>query len=230
MEVYKLPTIGLAVTGDELVRPGESLIKGQIFESNSVTIETALNQKGYSVNQLSFLPDQFEATKIELKKLVDKNDVLIVTGGISVGDYDFVWGGLKELGCEILYYKIKQKPGKPMLLGKIGQKYVFALPGNPYAALSCTYQYVFAALDQLSGRTKPGLLQIKLAMAHDYNKKGDRAEFLKASISGGNVSILGAQASSMLSSFVEANAQVYVPDNVNVLREGDVVDVYLLPG
>ena len=228
LKVVCTPRIAMAVTGDELVQPGNKLETGQIYESNSITIETAAASTGYQVDGVVNLEDTFEATKNAIDQLTKMHDVLLLTGGISVGDYDFVWRSLNELGCDIYFYKVKQKPGKPLLVGKLGDCNIFALPGNPYAALSCYYQYVVTALDLLAGKEKAGLLQLNLPLAHAYFKKGDRAEFLKAKIEEGKVTILGAQASSMLSAFTDANAQVYIPWDVNELTENSLVEVSIL--
>lgn len=228
VEVIKQPKVGMAVTGDELIQPGNSLESGQIYESNSITIQSVAESTGYLVSNTAFLNDDFEETRSSIEELVKSNDVLILTGGISVGDYDFVWKSLDELGCEVLFYKVKQKPGKPLLVGKLGECAIFALPGNPYAALSCFYQYVLPALDLMSGKEEIGLQTMNLPLAHDYIKKGDRAEFLKAKLSNGRVSILGSQASSMLSAFTEANAIVYLPSEVNELKKDELVEIGLL--
>ena len=228
IEVIKQPKIAMAITGDELIQPGNALQSGQIYESNSITIQSVAESTGYSVSNTAFLNDDFEETRSSIEQLVKSNDILILTGGISVGDYDFVWKSLDELGCEVLFYKVKQKPGKPLLVGKLGDCAIFALPGNPYAALSCYYQYVLPALDLMSGKEEIGLQTMSLPLAHDYIKKGDRAEFLKAKLSNGIVSILGSQASSMLSAFTEANAIVYLPAEVNELKKDELVEIGLL--
>lgn len=228
LKVVCKPRIALAITGDELVKPGNALKAGQVYESNSVTIEAAAEATGYRVRGVVNLADDFEATKEAIYQLANMNDVLMLTGGISVGDYDFVWRSLQELGCEVFFYKVKQKPGKPLLVGQLGDCKVLALPGNPYAALSCYYQYVLMGLDLLSGKTPAGMIDLQLPLAHDYHKKGDRAEFLKAKIHEGKVTILGAQASSMLSAFTDANAQVYIPWEVNELKQGNRVTCFLL--
>lgn len=226
--VIKTPSLAMAVTGDELIQPGGELETGKIFESNSITIHSVAKETGYNIESLKFIKDDFQATKNEIKELVNAHDVLLLTGGISVGDYDFVWKSLEELGCEVLFYKVRQKPGKPLLVGKLGNCSVFALPGNPYAALSCYYQYVLPALDLLSGKKEVGLTNMSLPMKEEYLKNGDRAEFLKAMIVKGEVVILGKQASSMLASFTDANAIAYIPENINELKVGDLVEIGLL--
>jgi len=142
VRVYQKPTVGIIVTGNELVQPGEKLSFGQIYECNSIMLETALlnancNQvKKYQVN------DDFENTRNILQKAILDNDLVLVSGGISVGDYDFVGSALNSLGVETLFYKVNQKPGKPLFVGKLKDKIIFALPGNPAASLTCFYIYV----------------------------------------------------------------------------------------
>src|SRR5690606_30631901 len=125
-----------------------------IYESNSFMIQAAFRSIGYEAT-IDGVKDDFEATKQQFATLISTNDLIIATGGISVGDYDYVGKALEELGTEQLFYKVKQKLGKPLYLGKNGTSYIFGLPGNPGAALSCFYMYVAPVLAQLTGRRIP---------------------------------------------------------------------------
>ncbi|HBK82855.1 MAG TPA: molybdopterin molybdenumtransferase MoeA [Flavobacterium sp.] len=116
--VYDKPKVGIIVTGDELVRAGEQLPKGAIYESNSVMLEAALQQMGIKKVKIYGVKDTLKATKKVIKNNLDKFDVVLVSGGISVGDYDFVKEALWSNGVEELFYKINQKPGKPLFFGK----------------------------------------------------------------------------------------------------------------
>ena len=164
-----------------------------------------------------------------LDQAISNNDVILVSGGISVGDYDFVGKALNELGIEPLFYKVKQKPGKPLFFGKNEEKIIFALPGNPAAALSCFYIYVLPALERLSGNTLFSLHRLKAFSVSDFIKKGDRAQFVKAIYNNGIVEILEGQNSSMLHTFALANALVYLPETSGSIIKNDVVEVILLP-
>ena len=228
VKVYQKPRIGIVVTGNELVKPGQALEFGKVFESNGIMLESALSEAYFEKVTLYEVNDDFENTKNKLKEALSANEVVLVSGGISVGDYDFVALALKALEVETLFHKINQKPGKPLFAGKQKDKIIFALPGNPAAALTCFYVYVLPTLSILSGK-EPNYNQTKsIALAHDYSVRNTRSQFLKASIENEEVTILSHQASSMLNSFALSNGLVFVPDGIYQLKKGDRVAVYLL--
>lgn len=228
VKVYQKPSIGIVVTGNELVKPDEPLTYGKVYESNSIMLASALKEAYFDAVTLYEVNDDFENTKNKLAEALSDNDVVLVSGGISVGDYDFVARALKELEVETLFYKVNQKPGKPLFAGKTKDKIVFALPGNPAAALTCLYVYVLPALSIISGKA-PNFNQSKpIAISHDYSVRNSRCQFLKANIVNDEVSILSHQASSMLNSFAVSNGLVFVPNGTYELKKGDKVEVYLL--
>lgn len=229
VEVYPKPKLGIIVTGNELVQAGQKLDKGQIYESNSSMLVAALEQCGYSSITVKRVPDNLQQTIETIQELMKGVDALIISGGISVGDYDFVGKALQKLNVEQLFYKVKQKPGKPLYFGKKDNCLVFALPGNPAASLVCYYNYVLPSLHKMSGRITNGLIQKEFHMNNSYFKKGDRAQFLKAHASDNEVEILEGQSSAMLHTFSIANALVYLPASINELKKGDLVKTYLLP-
>ncbi len=149
--VFKKPKIGLVTTGNELIKAGQPLTYGKIYESNSGMLYTGLLSLGYTDATLYKVKDNYNSTVTILDKVISENCLILITGGISVGDYDFVGKALLELGTEQLFYKVKQKPGKPLFFGKIKNKPIFALPGNPASALSNFYGDVHTALEKLSG-------------------------------------------------------------------------------
>lgn len=227
--VFKKPNIALVTTGNELIEAGQPLTPGKIYESNSTMLQNALyNLKFYDIT-LHKIDDNYETTKSKLMSVINENDLVIATGGISVGDYDFVGKALQELQVEELFYKVKQKPGKPLYFGKKEHTLIFALPGNPAAALSCFYAYVYIALQKMMDR--PGIeLPIVLAKSKsNFIKRGDRPQFLKAIYSNENVEILEGQNSSMLQTFALSNALVFIPETVSEININDVIEVMLLP-
>jgi len=230
VKVTRKPKISVLVTGSELAKPGTKLKFGQVYECNSDSLTAAIQQTGFTVNEISSIPDDYELTKQTLDDAITTNEVLVISGGISVGDYDFVGKALKELEVEQVYYKIKQKPGKPMFFGKKGNTLIFALPGNPSAAILCYYQYVLMALKKRSGAINNyGIREIKLSLMNDFVKKGDRAQFLKAKITEEGVDALGSQSSAMLNTFAVSDGLIYVPHDVNEIKAGSYVSVHLLP-
>jgi len=226
--VYRKPKIAVIATGNELVPAGEKLTPGKIYESNSHMIQAALKSIGFECS-IHKVVDDFEATKTLFTQLISENDLLIAAGGISVGDYDFVGKALEELNTETLFYKVKQKPGKPLYLGKNSETYIFGLPGNPGAALSCFYIYVSVALAQLTGRKSPFVIPKIARLGHDYSKPAGLTQFLKANITGDTVRILSHQSSAMLNVYTDTNCIARLEEKETDWKDGDEITVYLIP-
>ena len=227
-KVFQKPNVGIVVTGNELTKPGEPLEYGKVYESNGIMLATALKEAYFEKVTLYEVNDDFENTKNKLAEALSENEVVLVSGGISVGDYDFVARALKELEVETLFYKVNQKPGKPLFAGKTKDKIVFALPGNPAGALTCFYVYVLPTLSILMGKAPNYNQSQPISIAHDYSVRNTRSQFLKANIVNDEANVLSHQASSMLNSFAVSNGLVFVPDGIYELKKGDKVEVYLL--
>jgi len=229
VSVFKKPNIAIVTTGNELIEAGQDLTYGKIYESNSkMLLSTLYSLKFYDVT-LHKVEDDYDKTVSTLKSVTTENDLVIITGGISVGDYDFVGKALKQLQVEELFYKVKQKPGKPLFFGKKGDTQIFALPGNPAAALSCFYVYVYIALQKMMNRKDLELARIEGKSISEFEKKGDRPQFLKAIYNEGEVEILEGQNSSMLQTFALSNVLVYAPEALTKIAIGDTIEVIQLP-
>ncbi|MCH9659453.1 MAG: molybdopterin molybdotransferase MoeA [Bacteroidetes bacterium] len=227
--VYEKPSIAIVVTGNELVIPGNPLSFGEIYESNGAMLAAVLRELGYKSVSVLTVKDDYQCTKKTLKDTIENYDLTIVTGGVSVGDYDFVGKALNDLKVEEIFYKVKQKPGKPLFFGKKGSASIFGLPGNPAAALSCFYMYVYSHLKKMEGAINTNLLSISMPLVSDYTVKGDRAQFLKAKIVDGGVEVLGGQSSAMLRTFGEANALVFLPEGTKHISKDQHVKTIVLP-
>lgn len=225
--VYTLPKICVIATGSELVKLGQPLKEGQIYESNTHMLNAAIQQLGISPI-IYVVKDDVTRTEQLIKEALENNDFLILSGGISVGDYDFVKESLLNNQVKELFYKIKQKPGKPLFFGKKDKNIVFALPGNPAAALNCFYMYVLPAINISMGSNAPFLPKVKLPLAQKFIKKEGRAQFLKAVINENDVNLLEGQDSDALQSFAIANGLVYIPAETVSIEQYELVDVYLL--
>ncbi len=228
VEVNRIPKIVIIVTGSELIEPGKPLELGQIYESNGVMLKAGLANFGYTQVDIHKLSDDFQATKASFKTALQAYDIILVSGGISVGDYDFVHTAMQANGVQEVFYKVNQKPGKPLYFGTKNNTYVFGLPGNPASSLSCFYIYVLQALHKWSGLEGQALLAIKMPLAKTYIKKGNRAQFLKARVEQNQVVILDGQASSMIHSFASANALAYMPEEITDCQQGSIVTTYLI--
>jgi molybdopterin molybdotransferase len=227
--VYHKPSIAIVVTGNELKAPGIPLAHGEIYESNGAMLWAVLSELGYTKTSIIAVADDYDRTKNTLEEAIDTHDVVIVTGGVSVGDYDFVGKALVDIDVKEIFYKVKQKPGKPLFFGKKDQVSIFGLPGNPAAALSCFYMYVYPLLKKSEGATNTKMPTISMPLLTDYTVKGNRAQFLKASIQDEGVQILGGQSSAMLRAFGQTNVLVFLPENTSEIKKGELVKTILLP-
>jgi molybdopterin molybdotransferase len=228
VKVYPNPSVSIIITGNELQQPGEQLEYGQVYESNSFALKAALKQLQIGDVKVFYATDKLEIVTDALKEALEQSDVVLLTGGISVGDYDFVLQAATECGVGKLFHKIKQRPGKPLYFGKRESKLVVGLPGNPSSVLTCFYQYVIPALEKLSKR-KLGLRSLKIRLAKAFQKNTGLTHFLKGFYDGKTAMFLDAQESYRLSSFAKANCLIQIDEDITSLKEGELVDVYLLP-
>lgn len=225
INVFKKPKVAIVVTGNELVKAGKKLEKGKIFESNSVMLKAAL--QGIGVNKIKKfrVKDNLKNTKKTLQNCLSKFDVVLVSGGISVGDYDFVKEALLYNGVEELFYTINQKPGKPLFFGKKDKTIVFALPGNPASALSCFYIYVHLALKKTMGFNAVHLNKIKRKITTPFQNTTGKSLFLKGFYDDESVTVLESQSSAMLNTFATANGLIYIPYDNELVTENQEVTV-----
>ena len=220
--VIAKPTVSIIVTGNEIQALDQPLSEGKIYESNSLMIQQAIEAMGISVDQIIQCRDDQDATIEAISKGL-KSDILIVSGGISVGDYDFVEEALESNGVKQIFYKVNQKPGKPLWYGKKGEKQVFALPGNPASTMMCFLIYVAPALRKMmSGLPIQMNFQNRILKKAVQNKFG-KALFLLSTEENGEIEVLQKQASSMLISFALANAILFFPPDQLEIQKGESV-------
>lgn len=226
VSVFKSPKIGIILTGDEIIDLGNELMPGQIFNSNGPALEAYLNKLGIrEINSYKAKDEASEVVKV-IQQALDEVDVLLLTGGISVGDYDFVKSGLEKNGVSQLFYKVKQRPGKPLYCGYKEEKIIFALPGNPASVLSCFIQYVKPILLEWMGNTSAWQKPLLLPVSQDFDKKAGLTFFLKAKNQEGKAVILPGQESFNLLPFGIADGLVEIPDDQEHVEEGSLVAFY----
>lgn len=238
VSVTNKPRVQIILTGNELQTIGTELSFGQIYESNSHTLLAALHLLGINQVEVVRVQDDLSAITNALALALDKADLILMTGGVSVGDYDFVVEATRANEVLQLFHKIKQKPGKPLYIGLKGDKVVCGLPGNPASVLSCFYNYVTLVLDQLSG-TKYALPKIKAILTNDYKKPAGLTHFLKGKFEllsahadeqpVFQVTILEGQESFKMNSFAFANCFVALPEQVTDVKKGEAVFINLFP-
>ena len=228
VQVYRMPDLSIILTGKELQTPGKPLGPGQVYESNSFSLGGVLKQAGVKQVAVFKAEDDLLKLKSELSNALAISDIVLLTGGVSVGDYDFVVEATNLCGVEQIFHKVKQKPGKPLYFGALGNKLIFGLPGNPSSVLSCFYQYVLPAIEAISGRTSPERL-LTAVLKQSYEKNAGLTHFVKGYFEHGEVNILGAQESFRMSSFASANCMICLEEERTSYSEGETVKVYMLP-
>jgi molybdopterin molybdotransferase len=226
--VYPMPKISIIVTGKELQQPGNILEFGQVYESNSYSLSAALKQESIEQIAVYEADDDLNILKSVLQTAIESSDVVLLTGGVSVGDYDFVIEAAAHCGIKQIFHKVKQKPGKPLFFGTKDQKLIFGLPGNPSSVLSCYYNYVLPAVKSLSQKTNT-VMELEAELTHPYSKPAGLTHFLKGKYENGKVTPLNAQESYRLSSFAQANCLICLNETQEHFEKGDTLTIMILP-
>lgn len=227
VRVARSPSVHVVTTGGEFTAPDKPL-PGRIFSSNDVMLASALRMAGLDAT-VSFCADDADRLGDALNRAARMSDLVITTGGASVGDHDLIRPVLEQLGADIHFHGVRQKPGKPMLFATLNNTPVFALPGNPRAVIILYWEYVLPFLRAMQGASDPWPLMDRLPLSTPISLKGERAEFRAAHVRGGKVTLLPDEGSHMLSALTRANVLAYLPLDVRSLNEGDLVEVHHLP-
>ncbi len=227
VSVYKKPFISIIITGNELQQPGKELQYGQVYESNSFMLKAALQQMHFDDVKIYHADDNLERLTSTLDACLNNSDVVLLCGGISVGDYDFVLRATENCSVKKLFHKVKQRPGKPLYFGKKENKIVFGLPGNPSSVLTCFYEYVAEALAIMMKRNTFSKTT-KSALSNDYKKIAGLSFFLKGWLEVDTVIPLDAQESYRLSSYAKANCLIRLEEERTEYKKGEIVEVHVL--
>ncbi|RAI97839.1 molybdopterin molybdotransferase [Chitinophaga skermanii] len=226
--VFASPTVALIITGNELQTPGQPLQHGQVYESSSYMLQAGLQQMGISHLQIFRAKDTLEEVTTQLNAALHAADIVMLTGGVSVGDYDFVVQAANNCGVTPIFHKVKQRPGKPLYFGTKGEKRVFGLPGNPSSVLTCFYIYVWPFIRAAQGQTTE-LKRLQAPLVNECNKKIQLTQFLKGTYIDGQVTILTGQESYRMASYAQSNCLVHLPETPNHYKTNDIVELIILP-
>jgi molybdopterin molybdotransferase len=225
VSVWEIPSVSVVVTGNEIVAPGKTLLPGQVYECNSYSLLSALSQLGIRAN-LFYASDTETDLHHRLEIALETSDLVLVTGGVSVGDYDLVVPTLKALGVDCVFHRLKQKPAKPFYFGTKGEKRIFGLPGNPASVITCWYAWIRPYL--LSAMDVP--LQAVFQQAKltcDYRQKPGLTHFVKAYLQSGTVAVLTGQESYRMDAFANANCFIKTEADTEDLKAGEMVQIIL---
>jgi molybdopterin molybdotransferase len=226
LTVFKKIKVGLFFTGDELVEPGNPLTPGKIYDSNRYTLLGLIQTMGCEVVDLGIVPDDLESTKQALQKAAGQADLVITSGGVSVGEEDHVRIALEQLG-ELKMWRIAMKPGKPLAFGMVGDTPFMGLPGNPVSVFVTCCLFVSPFLKSMQGRVDVSSKSMSITAAFDWPEPGKRQEYLRARVIVGEdgqsaVEIFSHQGSGVLTSTSWAEGLVMIPIGATV-KKGDKV-------
>jgi molybdenum cofactor synthesis domain len=231
LDVFRMPRVGIFVTGDEVLDVGQEKTSDvQIRSSNHISIMGLLESMGVKPTFLGIIKDDKESIKNALNR-IEQFDILISTGGVSVSDKDFTKEAVKELGFDVKFHKVAIKPGKPMMFATKGDKLFFGLPGNPVSCVANFDIFLRPSIKKMMGYkdiVKP-FMRAKL-IAPVKRKSSDRLEFLRGILNLEQellVEALPKQGSHMLTEFRSANCYILVPKGVNEIPAGEFVDVIM---
>ena len=232
VEVYQKVKVAFFSTGDEIISLGTPLLPGQVYDSNRYSLIGLLKRMDLETFDLGVIPDNKKIIEDTLKKASEFADVIITTGGVSVGEADYMKDILKKIG-EILFWKISMKPGRPLAYGKIGGCHYFGLPGNPVSTMVTFYQFVREALLTLSGQSPINPVpMIKAKLLTPIKKMPGRTEFQRGFFVQDHqgefkVSAVKDQGSGILRSMTEANCFIVLPESMGSLEKEHWVDIQL---
>jgi molybdopterin molybdotransferase len=231
ISVYRKLKIAIFSTGDELVQPGNALSGGQIYDSNRFTLVGLLTELGAEILDMGNIRDDKNAVRAALQKASSQADAIITSGGVSVGDADYIKELLDELG-EVVFWKLAMKPGRPLAYGKVGHCHFFGLPGNPVAVMVTFLQFVRNALWELMGQHPKPSFSFQAICTTPIKKAQGRTEFQRGILTQGEdglwtVQTTGEQGSGILSSMSRANCFIVLPMEQGNVEKGSVVEIQL---
>jgi molybdopterin molybdotransferase len=212
-------------TGDELVKLGGNLEPGQIYESNSALLHALVQRFGAIVKSEEHCRDERESLIEAINRGIE-NNVLIISGGVSVGEHDLVKGALHKLGAQIDVWRVAIKPGKPFVFGNIGECLAFGLPGNPVSAFVTFLQFVRPAILKMMGATNLNLPQVPAKLTVDLTNDSDRAHYIRGRLKHGRFTPVGRQESHALFGLSQSNALLRLAVSQS-LKADEIVDVQI---
>ena len=233
VQVYRRPRVAILSTGNELEGLDEPVDPNKIPNSNSYALMGQVQALGIEPVLLGIARDDPEELARYLKRGLEY-DVLLVSGGTSVGVHDYVRPTIEALGAQMLFWRVAMKPGHPVAFGKLGEKIIFGLPGNPVSSMVCFEQFVAPALRHMMGHKRIHRRTIEARLTHDVKHQPGRTEFIRVMLAqeegGYAATSTGAQGSGMLLSMARADGLAVLPADCNGLAAGSTVTVQLLDG
>jgi len=232
LPVTRRPVVAVLSTGDEVVPPGQPLGPGQIWSSNNATLVGLVHAAGAVPLDLGTVPDSLDATVTALRDAVARADAVVSTGGVSVGEYDYVKPAFEALGASMDFWKVLMKPGKPLAFGHAGEVPLFGLPGNPVSCTVNFLQFVRPWLRTALGDPRPFLPVVDAIAGDDFRERPGRARFIRVCLAPDGPRWIahrtGSQGSGVLTSMARAHGLMAVGVEAAAPRVGDAVRVQVI--
>jgi molybdopterin molybdotransferase len=235
LAVRRRPKVAVLATGDELVMPGSEPGPGQIVYSNGYALRALARAEGAETVDLGIAADTMEATTAGIRRARDSGaDILITTGGASVGDHDLVKQSLEAEGVAMAFWRIAMRPGKPMMHGRLGPMRVIGLPGNPVSSYVCAYLFLVPLIRMLSGRARVHHVRETAIVSRDLPANDQREDYLRARLEARDdgqwiATPVTHQDSSLLGNLAAAQALLIRPPFAPAASKGSVCDILRLP-
>lgn len=231
VDVFRPPRFAVFGLGDELTEPGQILEEGKIYNSNLYILNALLKQSGSQITSSSLLKDDPEEIENFLRQALDKADIILSSGGISMGKFDYTKSVFEKLGIQEQFWKIAQKPGKPMFFGTMDEKMIFGLPGNPVSTIIGFFEYVRPVIMEFMGQSQEQLIQVPLKGKYPVETNKYRFLLGNCFLSNGKLVCQPTEqtGSHMLTSFLNSNCIIESPPSDSEIPEGEKVSVLRLP-
>ncbi len=232
IKVYRSPVIGVLATGDELIGIDGKLIAGKVRDSSSYSLSAQIKDMNVEYRRYGIARDDEELLSKNIKKILKECDILILSGGISIGEYDLVKETLEGPGVELLFWRVNQSPGRLLAFFKYDSKFIFCLPGDPASAMICFEMYIRPMIRKSMGYQSLFRPAVDAEAIHDFENKAGRVNFVKVIVERRQGDYLfktgGSEEPGILPLMIRANGIAYLPANMGDVKKGNRIKVFLL--
>ncbi len=230
--VSSAPDIGIISTGDELLEVGSDLKTGTVRDSNSYSLSAQVKEMGIGYTRYGIIADDLRSLEENIKSALAENDILLLSGGVSKGDYDFVKDSLKNIGAKQIFWMVNQKPGKPIAFYRYEDKFIFGLPGNPVSVMVCFEIYVRPLIRKIMGHKDLFRPVILAGASHDFKNKKGRTNFIRVVVEKKMgqyfFNSTGLQGSGILTSMTKADGIAVFPEDIGDVKKDSMIEIFLL--
>jgi molybdopterin molybdotransferase len=230
VKTFRLPVIGVIATGNELIEINKKLGKAKVRDSNSYTLSAQIGETGAKYNRYGIVADDEMLIRKSIEKALRENDIILISGGTSMGEYDLVRDTLEEMGADLVFWRVNQKPGRPLTLYRFGGKPIYGLPGNPVSVMICFEMYVRPLIRKMMGFKKLFRPLVRAEAMHEFRNKKGRTGFAMVILENKDgkyfFSSTGIKGAGMLASMVRANAIACFPPDIGDVKKGSIMEVH----